>query len=428
MKKTLCSLTAALILLLIHAAAYAFTLPNTGETHCYSSYSVINCTNTGQDGEFNFHPMNFTDNGDQTVTDNNTGLSWDKCSMGQSGADCKTGTTTIYISPGKPFSSVCSSRGSGWRTPSKKELTTIVDYSVASPGPAIMASFFPNTQQGFYCTSTPYVGSTDYGWFVYFLDGEVAGGPYSGDSCYLRCVRGTETLQKLYDNGDYTVTDQRTGLMWQQCSAGQTNDPQSKCVGTPTAYGWTNAISYCNTLDFPQGVYTDWRMPNIKELESITDDTDNSRIDTTKFPNTPASAYWSSTTNVDFVDYPQGGYVWGINFNYGSIANWKVGAGNYVRCVRGLGYFVRLLYGDVSGIITLYSTIHDACVAALDGQSIQAQALVSDENAACASTSGIHVWLRGGYDNGFVSNAGFTTVGSLTISGGSITVENLIMQ
>ena len=55
------------------------------------------------------------------------------------------------------------------------------------------------------------------------------------------------------------------------------------------------ALSYCEGL--PLGGKTDWRLPNIKELESLTDDARyNPAIDTNFFPNAYASYYWSSTT------------------------------------------------------------------------------------------------------------------------------------
>ncbi|HTZ16968.1 MAG TPA: DUF1566 domain-containing protein [Dissulfurispiraceae bacterium] len=433
MKKLPGNLSAAvLILLLIHSVACAFNLPDTGQTLCYNTYEqVISCAGTGQDGEFSIHPLSlsYTDNGDYTVTDNNTGLMWEKCTIGQTNnpTPC-SGTGTIYY-PGNPDPTVCSSRTTGgyggWRTPSKKELITIVDYSVPSPGPAIMASYFPNTQEGFYCSSTTYVGAPASGWFIDFSSGGVYNGSYQGDSCWLRCVRDVQPPppQSFHDNSDLTVTDQKTGLMWQKCSAGQTNNDCSG--GTAMLYTWTDALSYCNNFVLPSsGGYADWRLPNIKELESITDDTKSTRIDPAIFPHTQSSSYRTSTTAVS--GGQEWGYAWGLDFNYGSVNNLsEVNGSFYVRCVRGLGYFVRLLHGTG---VNPYTTFLDAYSAALDGDTIEAQTVVSTENVTCDSTSGIHVWLKGGYDSGFTSNTGFTTIGSLTISGGSVTIENLIIQ
>jgi hypothetical protein len=61
------------------ALSYAFTLPATGQTTCYDdSGNVISCTGTGQDGANIRNPLSYTDNGDGTVTDNVTGLMWEK--------------------------------------------------------------------------------------------------------------------------------------------------------------------------------------------------------------------------------------------------------------------------------------------------------------------------------------------------------------
>ncbi len=118
------------------------------------------------------------------------------------------------------------------------------------------------------------------------------------------------------DNGDGTVTDGNTGLMWQQGEAGSMN--------------WEDAIAYCES--FSLAGYTDWRLPNIKELESITDDTlYNPTIDTNFFPDAYASDYWSSTTSANVSSH-----AWTVNFydgyvHYGADKSYNY----YVRCVLG---------------------------------------------------------------------------------------------
>ncbi|MEK7846512.1 MAG: DUF1566 domain-containing protein [Nitrospinota bacterium] len=74
----------------------------------------------------------------------------------------------------------------------------------------------------------------------------------------------------------------------------------------------------------------DWRLPNIKELESITDDNRyNSAIDSTYFPNINSSYYWSSTTYASYSSY-----AWFVYFYFGNVGcDGKSGYG-YVRCVR----------------------------------------------------------------------------------------------
>lgn len=67
--------------------AFAFKLPDTGQTTCYHpGGSVITCPPPGdplaQDGSYDINPLSYTDNGDGTVTDNNTGLVWQQVDSG----------------------------------------------------------------------------------------------------------------------------------------------------------------------------------------------------------------------------------------------------------------------------------------------------------------------------------------------------------
>ncbi|MDY0361895.1 MAG: DUF1566 domain-containing protein [Desulforegulaceae bacterium] len=119
------------------------------------------------------------------------------------------------------------------------------------------------------------------------------------------------------DNGDGTITDNKTGLMWMKETA-------------DNKMNWKDALSYCENLDYAG--YSDWRLPNIKELGSIVDySAYNPAIDTNFFPDTMSSYYWSSTT------YSYGAVdAWRVYFDYGS----GHGPGNksntyYVRAVRG---------------------------------------------------------------------------------------------
>ncbi|NWF76199.1 MAG: DUF1566 domain-containing protein [Nitrospirae bacterium] len=152
--------TVVLLLCCSAVKSEAFKLPDTGQTKCYDTAgNEISCAGTGQDGEYNINPMSYTDNGNGTVTDNNTGLIWQKCSVGQNNDSTCSGsalTYNWYQASGtyhetyNPFSQdVCGSLNLGghsdWRLPTKKELVTIVDYSIPYPGPTINTTYFPNT-------------------------------------------------------------------------------------------------------------------------------------------------------------------------------------------------------------------------------------------------------------------------------------------
>ncbi|MCB1157193.1 MAG: DUF1566 domain-containing protein [Leptospiraceae bacterium] len=116
------------------------------------------------------------------------------------------------------------------------------------------------------------------------------------------------------DNGNGTVTDTATGLIWQQGEGGQAT--------------WANALSYCNTLSL---VGRAWRLPNRNELQSIVDYTKASlTIDTTAFPSAVASNYWSSTTGASYTTS-----AWNVHFSGGNVSGGDKSFSYYVRCVSG---------------------------------------------------------------------------------------------
>ena len=128
------------------------------------------------------------------------------------------------------------------------------------------------------------------------------------------------------DHGDGTVTDNVTGLMWQKCSGGQTND--AACSGTATTYTWQGALDYCNALTL--GGYSDWRLPSVKVLESIVDDSTSSpAIDIAIFPATGSNHYWSSTTSAYSTSY-----AWLVYFGAGHVVYFGKSLPSYARCVR----------------------------------------------------------------------------------------------
>jgi hypothetical protein len=100
------------------------------------------------------------------------------------------------------------------------------------------------------------------------------------------------------DNSNGTVTDTVTGLMWDQCSWGQTWTAGPSCGGSASTQNWAAALNLAVTANnaHHRG-YSDWRLPNKDELESLVDiaDATSPVIDTTVFLNTPGAAFWSST-------------------------------------------------------------------------------------------------------------------------------------
>lgn len=133
------------------------------------------------------------------------------------------------------------------------------------------------------------------------------------------------------DNGNGTVTDLATGLLWQKCSWGQTN---SDCSGSSAiVLDWQLALSNCRGLTLASRT---WRLPNVIELQSIVDITKSpgALINSTAFPSTPTVGflYWSSTTSNSF-DVTA---AWLVSFyTYGSVLDDLKNQAGYARCVSG---------------------------------------------------------------------------------------------
>ena len=173
-----------------------------GQTACYDSGgSVISCSGTGQDGEFQKGiGRDYTDNADGTITDNRTGLMWEKLSSDGSVHDVATTYTwTNAFSKIAALNSAAFAGHTDWRLPNVKELQSLADFGQV--GPAIDPVFNTAcaasctvtscscTQSDHYWTSTTAQDNPDGAWHVSFNDGGVDSyGKVNG--LYVRAVRG----------------------------------------------------------------------------------------------------------------------------------------------------------------------------------------------------------------------------------------------
>jgi hypothetical protein len=399
MKKTWVS-ALGFIVLMVTAVAWAAPVPDTGQTKCYTNAVEIPCPSSGQpfygqDANYNINPMSYTkldgsgnalpDSATSwvTVKDNVTGLVWEMKTSKDGKRDYGNprdadNTYTWYDSNPATNGGNAGTPGSGtdtedfikalndaryggysdWRMPTIKELAYIVNRSITYPGPTIDTGYFTDTAASWYWSSTTYVHGTGYAWGVNFGSGGVYGS-YKYYGGYVRAVRGGQswalgdsvigsfdavnsrlsngvsTATGGYtDNANGTVTDTSTGLTWQKASS--------------SGKGWEQALAYCEGLNL--GGYTDWRLPTVKELQGLADYSQyNPAINTTYFPDTAASWYWSSTTNVSDTNY-----AWLVDFDNGYVSyNYKDYAG-YVRAVRGgqSGLFANLVISPVSREVT----------------------------------------------------------------------------
>lgn len=101
---------------------------------------------------------------------------------------------------------------------------------------------------------------------------------------------------RFQDNGDGTVTDLESKLMWMRCSSGQ-QWRGSSCVGAAGAFGWAAAQQQAEKVSRDgTAFFNDWRVPALRELATITDrGCNNPRTNLAVFPATPSAPFWSST-------------------------------------------------------------------------------------------------------------------------------------
>jgi|GEM_PF-954941 len=120
----------------------------------------------------------------------------------------------------------------------------------------------------------------------------------------------TNTIDGFTNNGDGTVTDTKSGLIWQACAVGQTfNAAFGTCTGDAKTYTYADTMKL--TSDF--GGQTDWRVPTISELHSIVHLRKvNPSINNSLFHNPPAGWFWSTSV---YASSPS--LVWAVSFDDG---------------------------------------------------------------------------------------------------------------
>jgi hypothetical protein len=289
------------------------TIPETGIVDCYSDTATIECPLEGdpfygQDAQYPTTPMSYkVSNDGVTVTDNVTGLIWQRMdddttrSWGNAITYCEGLDLVGYTD---------------WRLPNELELQSIVDYGEGNL--TIDTTAFPGTDPEWYWASPTYACYTENAWFVDF-GFPLVSATYKGHKYYVRCVRGKSTILSFTDNLDGTVTDNATGIMWQQESHDQ-------------LVTWEAALAYCEELVLPPGRHSDWRLPDVKELRSILDNTRcGPATDTSVFPQTDLSWHWSSSTST-YEDHSHYGLY--VDFVGGFVISALKTESHYVRCVR----------------------------------------------------------------------------------------------
>jgi len=309
-----------------------YAIADTAQLRCYSNNAEIEYPQAradffGQDAQYAGNEPAYQDNGDGTITDLNTGLMWQ--------SDPGEKMTFAQAVAGAARCRLAGHRD--WRLPTIKELYSLILFSGTDPDPMardasrqqpfIDRKYFKfqygNPDRGERIIDSQFVSSTKYVsttmradetvFGVNFADGRIKGygmrSPRTGadKTFYVLYVRGNTRYGKndFNDNGNGTVTDRATGLMWMQVDSGALKAGKNR----DGKLNWEEALAWAENLEYAG--HSDWRLPNVKELQSIVDytrspaTTNSAAIDpifqTTSFRAEGGKqdypCYWSGTTH-----------------------------------------------------------------------------------------------------------------------------------
>jgi len=217
------------------------------------------------------------------------------------GNDCGSGSSSS-VCPDSAYGDCCTDGCDGGPSCLAESSTEILSCSVGTTGCTATPS---PCAAGLVCERYPMAACVDPGWAEWPMP-----------NAPVDVAAGAPTPESYADNGDGTVTDNVTGLVWQQAV------PE-------TIYVQADARAYCARLSL--GGLTDWRLPTVVELVSIVDPgVAPPTIDKTYFPNTPPQAFWSSTPFAQ----PPAGNGWDVFFGGGYTAILGSNFDAQVRCVR----------------------------------------------------------------------------------------------
>jgi len=290
-------------------------LPDTGQTGSHTDVP-------GEDSDYLINPLSYTDNNDNTVTDNVTGLMWQKD---------QSDHTILWNDTVKYCEGIDNGGYDDWRLPTSIELISIIDNSKARPSThdGVFTGYF-RAMKYWWSSTTQVYGNADRAWVVNGIGG-IGNHPQTESAACVKCVRDHVNVPQKSDvrftNKGETIEDSFTGLVWE---AGKT--AQGGAVFT-----WEQALKRCEELVFEGN--DDWRLPNHKEIKTINNDSSGEGPTTYSVFKVPAPdntrnhpAYWTSTTNIEPGDDKQ---AWIIAFNAGLTTHLDKTEKHYARCIRG---------------------------------------------------------------------------------------------
>jgi hypothetical protein len=154
---------------------------------------------------------------------------------------------------------------------------------------------------------------------------------HAEQTCKPDSIPASTPDSQLIDNGNGTVTDSTTGLIWKKCVEGLSGDDCA--TGTPDTFTWQEALQQPSAVNNSGGFagHTDWRLPNINELISIVEEQcDDPAINLNRFPNSPSDYVWSGSPDASSSEE-----AWFLHFGSGSASLFDRSNSNAVRLVRG---------------------------------------------------------------------------------------------
>ncbi len=300
-------------------SSLSYAIVSTNQSSCYDDWNNISCPSAGeaffgQDAQYDGAGPLYRDNGDGTVTDLVTGLMWQQ----------DPGEKQYYDEAIDAVTSFKLAGYTDWRVPTIKELYSLILFSGKDVDPMAeetgnMTPFIDDDTFAFsygdtstgdrvidsqWVTSSIYtdtvMGNEECFFGVNFADGRIKCYPTSNKTYFAIYVRGGNNYGKndFEDNGDNTITDHATGLMWAQQDSGDT-------------LNWGEALDFCESLQLAG--FDDWTLPDVKQLQSLVDysrspgKTNSAAIDpifqtteiTNEMDDSDYGFYWSRTTHVN---------------------------------------------------------------------------------------------------------------------------------